>query len=365
MRGGAEGGKPVRQFTGLEAPPAAPDSAGGLRIELHADSLLSVQVGSPVFYLQDHVGKVEALELAKDGDGVVLHLYFPEENAALVRESSRFWNAGGFEISASLGKVEVESRSLWAMLSGGVAFDSPGFAKSAAAKDGARYWLHSNRDDIEDSRLRFGGLRVVVEAPHLGGVQVGDPVSYREMTVGAVISQELTPDSRRLRLHLNIENRYAPLVRSNTVFWNASGISADLGLTGLHIHAESLQALLSGGIAFATPDSSGHRVKAGSVFKLHPEVKDKWLKWDPHLSRGPAKAAPAGDQQTEASSDAKTDAEKDKKEEKKSPGLIARFFHHEGKSEEDAAKDAEPQKDASQQAAHHEKRHGFLSRRHR
>jgi hypothetical protein len=170
-----------------------------------------------------------------------------------------------------------------------------------------------------------------------------------------VISQELTTDSRKLRLHLNIQSRYRTLVRSNSVFWNASGISADLGLTGLHIHAESLQALLSGGIAFATPDPPGRPVKRGSVFKLHPEVKNKWLEWHPVLWRG---STSEGDK-TASADTAKGEAKKGKS------GLIARFFHHDGKSEEDAAKDAPAEKDAAHQEAHHEKKHGFLSRRHR
>ncbi len=349
MRAGDDDGKPVRKFAGLANPPVARDSDGGLRVKLHAAKGYSLAVGSLVYYMHQEVGTVEAVELAANGEGVAVQLYLPDEHAALVRQDSRFWNAGGIQISASLGKVDVNTQSLSSILSGGIAFDSPGRTNSPAAKTGASYWLHSDRDDIDDSLLQFGGLRIIVEAPHLGGVTVGDAVSYREMTVGMVISQELMPDSRWLRLHLNIQNRYRPLVRTNSVFWNASGISADLGLTGLHIHAESLQSLLSGGIAFATPSSPGHLVKEGSVFRLEPEVEDKWLKWDPVLWRGPPGSAPP---------EVKASAEK----RKASPGPIARFFHHGGKSEEEAARDAEPQKDPSQHEAHNKKKHGLLSR---
>jgi paraquat-inducible protein B len=300
--------------------------------------------------------------MAADGDGVELSLFIPENFSSLVRKDSRFWNAGGIQISASLGKLDISTESLASMISGGIAFDSPGKSKSPAAETGSFFWLHAKLADVETYALRYGGLRVVVEAAHLGGVTVGDPVSYREMTVGAVISQELVTDSRKLRLHLNVQERYASLVRTNTVFWNASGLSADLGLTGLHIHAESMQALLSGGVAFATPDPPGNLAKAGSVFKLHKEVKDKWLKWDPVLWRGARhedSQAKAGEE-AKASEKAATDSEAAPK--KDSPGLIARFFHHEGKSEEEAAKDAEPHKDAAQHDAHHEKKHGHLRR---
>lgn len=45
---------------------------------------------------------------------------------------------------------------------------------------------------------------------------------------------------------------------------------------------------------------------------------------------------------------------------KNSPGPIARFFHHSGKSEEEASKDAEIHRDAPELDAHHKKKHGHL-----
>ncbi len=94
------------------------------------------------------------------------------------------------------------------------------------------------------------------------------------------------------------------------------------------MHAESLKALLSGGIAFATPPRAGHTVVPGSVFRLHPEGKDQWRKWTADLSGQP---------------------------QEKERGRISRFFHHEGKSEEQARED-----DPSPEPTHDEKKHGFL-----
>ena len=174
-----------------------------------------------------------------------------------------------------------------------------------------------------------------MEAPELGGLKVGDRVYYREEPVGAVVSHGLSADHGTVRVHLNIQNRHASLVRSNSVFWNASGVSANLGLKGLHVHTESLEALLSGGIAFATPDSAGAQVKPGSVFRLHPEVKDKWLKW--------------------------SGGEGGEKEEHK--GLMAKIFHHhEDKSEEEAAADHDPEQPHPAEKPKHGFLHGLFHR---
>jgi hypothetical protein len=122
------------------------------------------------------------------------------------------------------------------------------------------------------------------------------------------------------------------LVRDNTVFWNASGITADLGLTGLHVHAESLKSLLAGGIAFATPPTPGHRVSDGSVFRLHSEAKKDWLEWE-------------------------ADFEPGKDDPPKKHHAAGRFFHHEKKSEEEAR-----QGKANREPSDDEHKHGFLRR---
>jgi len=225
--------------------------------------------------------------------------------------------------------VDVHTESLAAMLEGGIAFDTPGAGKSEPVKPGASFWLHASRGEIEEAPYRYGGLALIVTAPELGGIKTGDRVYYREEPVGAVVSHALSSDRSQVRMHLNIMNRYASLVRTNSVFWNASGISVDLGLKGVHIRTESLEALLAGGVAFATPDSPGARVKAGSVFKLHPELKDEWLKWSPgNLAGDPGS------------------------------GSSGVFHHHEGKDEKQAGADHDPsQPDPAQ--GH---KHGFFSR---
>jgi hypothetical protein len=225
------------------------------------------------------------------------------------------------------------------------ACDSPRGEKSAAAENGSKFWLHSSKADIETYPFRYGGLRIYVEAPQLGSIVIGDQVNYRESQVGAVISNELTSDSKHVRIGINIQRRYATLARSNSVFWNASGISATLGLKGLEVHTGSMASILAGGIAFATPNSAGHTVKPGSVFQLHDEVKDKWLEWSPLIWRGPASEAPP--------------AAVPKSGANKESGL-ARFFHHKNKTEDESTKAGEPTKDSSQEAAHERKRHGFF-----
>jgi paraquat-inducible protein B len=326
---GTEGKKEEREFVGLEEPPIPAKDRPGVQLTLVTDELRGVDVGAAIFFRDIDVGDVLHYALAEDGKTVEIKIVVRGAHAGRVTSASRFWNAGGFELSVGAGGLDVKTESIQSILSGGIAFDSPGGGKPAKAGD--RFWLHHSMSDVQASEMTHGGLGLVLETGSLGGVAAGNPVYFREVPVGSVVSHELSKDGLKVRIQLNIQRRYASLVRSNTVFWNASGISADLGLTGLHVHAESLRSLLEGGVAFATPPKLGHTVKDGSVFRLHPEAKKKWLEWETDYT-----------------------AKADDPPEKHS--ALGRFFHHESKTAEKSK-----QEDATPELNKDEHKHGFLS----
>ncbi len=60
-------------------------------------------------------------------------------------------------------------------------------------------------------------------------------------------------------------------------------------LTGLEVKVNSLQLLLTGGIAFATPETSpGDAAKDGDQFVIHDEAKKEWTSWAPKFAIDPA-----------------------------------------------------------------------------
>jgi paraquat-inducible protein B len=327
---GTEGGKSQLEFIGLEEPPIPARDRPGLALVLHTDQLGGVSAGSSVYFRDIQVGDVIHTALAKDGKIVDVKIVIEAAYAHLVTKASRFWDAGGIDLSVGPGGVDIKTESLASILAGGVAFDSP--SGGDPVKAGDAFWLHRSWADVHKTSASHGGLGLVLEAGSLGSVSAGNPVYYREVPVGSVISAELSKDGRKVRTKVNIETRYASLVRSNSVFWNASGISADLGLHGLHVHAESLKSLLEGGVSFATPPDPGHTVSEGSVFQLHPEAKKDWLEWETDYT--PKEGDPPEKHHT-----------------------LGSFFHHEDKPEEEARQD-----DPTPEPSADEKKHGFMHR---
>nr|WP_241527077.1 hypothetical protein [Pseudomonas sp. BIOMIG1N] len=112
-------------------------------------------------------------------------------------------------------------------------------------------------------------------------------MTYRKMPVGKVIDMSLGQQADRVLISILIEPRYAPLVHTASRFWNASGVGIEAGLfKGVSVRTESLEALVAGGIAFATPDNPqmGEQARPGQTFALFDAVNDEWLEWAPKIA---------------------------------------------------------------------------------
>ena len=120
------------------------------------------------------------------------------------------------------------------------------------------------------------------------------PFFYRGLQVGQVFDCQLGHASQTIQITVDVQPRYAPLVRTNSKFWNAGGSHVNLSLSGLNIAAESTEALVSGGISFATPDTLEKKAPPETSFRLYDKPEDAWLGWAPAIELKPESgAAPA------------------------------------------------------------------------
>ncbi|WP_257254120.1 MlaD family protein, partial [Endozoicomonas sp. SESOKO3] len=189
----------------------------------------------------------------------------------LARRGSRFWL-----VKPKLGLTNTAH--LETLLTGLYISVSPARSQAAAKRD---VFVADPR--APDDQPRSGGLRIQLVSTQLGSIKPGNPVYYREIPVGVVTGFKLGNPANKVIIFLNIEDRYAPLVTKKSQFWNASGVDFHFGLfSGASIRTESLEAVLAGGIAFATPEQ-GVRVAPETSFELADEPKPEWLKWTPAI----------------------------------------------------------------------------------
>ena len=221
------------------------------------------------------VGHVTVAELSSDQAHVVVTAQLRQSAAALAREGSLFWI-----VRPEVGFGTV--RGLSTVLTGSYIQALPGKGKEKKEFVG-----------LESASPSMGqaGLNITLTASQLGSVRQGSPLFYRGIEIGSVTATDLSRDATAAQARVFIPQRYARLVRIGSRFWIIGGVDVDFGLfRGLQVNVESLRSLVTGGIAFATPeDADAPPAKETTVFLLHDKPQKEWLDWRPKIS------IPAGD----------------------------------------------------------------------
>jgi paraquat-inducible protein B len=130
----AEGGRLVESFHGVSLAKAAFEEKEehGLEIVVTA-SHTTIGLDAPVSYRGITVGKVGRKVLAADGRKVGLCVVISQPYASLIRENTKFWDAGGVKVTLGFFDLKVQTGSLDSLAHGGLAFATPNNADMGAA----------------------------------------------------------------------------------------------------------------------------------------------------------------------------------------------------------------------------------------
>jgi paraquat-inducible protein B len=214
------------------------------------------------------IGVVEDVIVLPDLSGVTATIMMdPRANRAL-REGTQFWLVSP--------KVSLSEVSGLETIVSGTYID----VKPNLDGEPTRHFVALKNAPGETAER--GQLEIILQGERRGSLKAGSPVYFRQVQVGEVSGSEMASTGDAVNIYVIIYKRYVPLVRENSVFFNVSGM--DFGLfSGLK--TESLEALVAGGVAFATPegDAMGKKVAKGWIFELHDEAEGSWLRWAPQI----------------------------------------------------------------------------------
>ena len=209
------------------------------------------------------LGLVEAIRLTGDMTHVVVRMRMQRSALPFLTEGTRFWVVRPRISSGSLAGIET-------LVSGGYIEMDP------AGRDGAKKLDYTGLEQPPGVRTGEPGRTFTLKAQRIGSLTAGAPVFWRDITVGEVLGSDIGDGSGPVMVGVFVRAPYDGFVRDKSHFWNASGLSVQAGAQGLHVEIASLQALLSGGVAFDTPQGKGPSAAApaGTEFPLYRNFDD-------------------------------------------------------------------------------------------
>jgi paraquat-inducible protein B len=240
----------------------------GPTIHIYFDNAAGLQGGkSQVKYRGANLGDVKEVNLTKDHQHVEITVALKPSAENIARQGSRFWIVKP--------EVGVEAiRGLRTIVSGDFVTVEPGGGRKQTVFSGLSEAPITDGADV---------LKVVLLSERGGSLKKRSPIFYRGIQVGEVFSSELGPESQAIQTTIHIKKHFAPLVRTNSKFWNAGGINMNLSLKGLDLTAQSAEALIAGGVEFATPATSEKEAPDGTLFRLYDKPDSEWLAWAPAI----------------------------------------------------------------------------------
>ena len=112
------------------------------------------------------------------------------------------------------------------------------------------------------------GTRVILRTRAGGQLAAGAPVLATGIEVGRIGQPVLSETGNTVTMEAFIAAPYDRRLTTNSRFWDASGLSVNVGTGGLALRVDSLAALLEGGVNFGTPVTGGEPVEDGFVFDV-------------------------------------------------------------------------------------------------
>ena len=237
----------------------------GIKMTLQLPSAMGLSQGnSKVIYRGFEVGVVTDFTFNTDDlkRSVTAHIIVDPDSEWILREETEFWIV---QPQLSVNRVQ----NLDTLFKGIYITFKPGTGK-----------FHDDFVVMEQPReeeILRPGKKFFLISEDSKSVSVGAPVIYRRMQVGEVITHDLTADGEHIEAKIFINEKYAGLVRKDSVFWKNGGIKINASLDGIRLETGTITSLIAGGIAFKNPDTANKKMvaaKANLSFTLYESLHD-------------------------------------------------------------------------------------------
>ncbi len=223
-----------------------------------ADGLIAGQ--TRVKHKAVDLGTVRAIRLSEDMSHVIVEVRMRREATAVLTDHARFWVVRPRFTPSSVSGLET-------LVSGSYIEIDPGPPGGTAQ----RAWKGLEQPPA----VRSGepGHTYVLHTRSLGSLGIGSPVLFRDASVGEVLGYDLGAPGGEAVVRVFVHAPFDSYIHAGSYFWSESGLSVNAGANGFHLEVQSIQALLTGAVAFDTPPEARSAPVAadGADFPLYPD----------------------------------------------------------------------------------------------
>lgn len=231
--------------------------AEGPTITVSFETADGIEAGkTKVKMLAVEVGLVEEITLKEDISGVLATIKLEKEITPFLTEETRFW-----VVRARVGAAGVSG--IGTLLSGAYIEMSPGSSNIPQ-----RAFVGLEKPPLTPAGAP--GIRITLVSDR-AVINPGAAILYRGFTAGRIESIDFDAEAGEARYSAFINAPFDDLLNTSTRFWDTSGISLNASTEGVQLNVGSLETLLSGGVAFATPPEMppGEAVTPNTEFRLY------------------------------------------------------------------------------------------------
>ncbi|MGH7042473.1 MAG: intermembrane transport protein PqiB [Acetobacteraceae bacterium] len=176
----------VRHVAGLTRAPVLRNQTGDETLTLLTGNPGNLSRGAAITFRDFKVGDVARIRMEPSGTRFDIDVVISRQYAHLVTTESRFWDAGAVRLSNGSGGPALQFQSLPALVSGAIAFETPG--PGPPAHDGSRFTLYPARSAARFAPGPHAVPYRVVLADGSHGLAAGDEVTLEGQRAGVVTS---------------------------------------------------------------------------------------------------------------------------------------------------------------------------------
>ncbi|HET6609724.1 MAG TPA: MlaD family protein [Rhodopila sp.] len=211
-----------------------------------------ITAGTEVHYQSTTVGQVESAALDKDLQHVRVRIRMEAAVSGHLGPGTQFWVTE---------PTLTDLSTIKSIISGPTIELSP---HSGAAQ---RDYVALAEPPLMEGLMP--GRSFLLQAGNLGNVGRGSAVMFHGLNVGSVQTTKLLAD-RTLQARVFVEAPYDRLVQPDSKFWSSGTVQFAVGASGPHLQMPSIGSLLTGAVAFDSPNSpESDEADAEHVFTLY------------------------------------------------------------------------------------------------